>query len=333
MKHLASLVLACVLATTPAAATDLSNWMAALSTNLPGFRTLPLTQIAMPGTHDSLTFNVGGEKRAQGKLGIAIKVPLVGKTVTKLSKAQGDDMIGQFNKGARYFDLRIAITEKGFEGVHGLLNGPIEESFRAFKEMLQVHPGEIVILDFQDVATPNAAKEDLIILMKDIFGDMLYTPAQGPIAARYDTFTTRGKQVILLFKKAELHDKLGISFDRGQSLRSKWHNQNDPRTLATTILAFEKTNRRNMDKLNVIQAQTTPNTTSVIKGIVKSVFSSGQNNLKIDAKKSLPHQNRLLEKAKIDPDFLEAINIFMVDHLTAAQAQSVIELNRSKVSG
>ena len=87
-----------------------------------------------------------------------------------------------------------------------------------------------------------------------------------------------------------------------------------------------------MSKLNVIQAQTTPSTSSVIKGVMKSLFSSGQNNLSSDAKKSLVHQNSLIQKAAVDPIFLEAINVFMVDHLTLAQARNIIALNQSKVS-
>lgn len=332
MKRLLSLVLLCFVAISPANASDLPNWMVALATHLPGFRNLPLTQIAMPGTHDALTFNIDKEKRASGKLGLAVKTPGVGTIVTNLSKAQGDDLAGQFNNGARYFDLRITVTDQGFEGVHGLYNGPIEGSFRAFKKMLEVHPGEIVFLDFQQVDAPDAAKKDLITLMNDIFGDLLYTPSQGPINATYGSIIARGKQVILLFKQAESHDTLGISFNRAQSLRSKWHNESDPKALASAILVFEKTNKRRMDKLNIIQAQTTPSTTSVVKGLVKSFFSSGQNNLQSDAQKSLVHQNGLLAKAQVDPDFLEAINIFMVDHLTATQANSIIDLNRNKVS-
>lgn len=332
MKRLFSLVLLCFVAISPVNAADLPNWMVALATNLPGFRNLPLTQIAMPGTHDSLTYNIDTEKRSSGKTDTALKVPVVGTIITNVSKAQGDDLIGQFNNGARYFDLRIAVTEQGFEGVHRLYNGPIDASFRAFKKMLEVHPGEIVILDFQHLFATQEEKEDLVKLMHDIFGDSLYTPSQGPINASYGSIIAKGKQVILLFKKAETHDTLGISFDRAQSLRSKWHNEADPKALASSIITFEKSNRRSMQKLNVIQAQTTPNATSIAKKVVRFLFTPKENSLQADAKRSLSHQNGLLEKAKVDPDFLEAINIFMVDYLTAAQANSIIELNRDKVS-
>ncbi|MGN6670141.1 MAG: hypothetical protein ACTHJ4_01200 [Candidatus Nucleicultricaceae bacterium] len=319
---------------TPSMATDLSNWMREQSQRIPGFADLTLTQIAMPGTHDSLTFNLSSEKRASGALGAAVHIPLVGKGIVKVAKAQGDDLIGQFNTGARYFDLRIELTSKGFEGVHGLYNGPITQSFQDFKDYLVNHPGEIIILDLQEINVPNTeSKQELINLLRSIFGDLVLLSSGGSVNVKYSTLIRTGKRVIIVMKQADRGDTTRTAFDRRTYLKSVWHNEQDPKKLAQKIIEFEQKTPRSFNSINVIQAQTTPDTGGTIKSVIKSVFTFGiKGGLKQDAKKGLQHQNALLDKAAANPALLEAINVFMVDHLTKEQAQKIIALNTLKTS-
>lgn len=160
-------------------AADLSHWMQEKSNTLGGFGNLLITEIAMPGTHDALTYRLDQEKRVDGKLGIAAATPILGAAIIGIAKAQGDNMIGQFSNGSRYFDLRIAKTEKGFEGVHTFYNGPIEKSFRDFKAFLDNHPGEIVLMDINSIKSEHI--DEFMLLMKDIFGQMI-TPAHKGIS-------------------------------------------------------------------------------------------------------------------------------------------------------
>lgn len=317
--------------TTPIVAEDLSNWMKVQAQKIPGFVNLTLTQIAMPGSHDSLTFSLGSEKRAAGKLGLAVKIPLVGKAIVNISEAQGDDLIGQFNNGARYFDLRVALTDKGFEGVHGLYNGVINKSFQDLKNHLLTHSGEVVILDFQQVDAPN--KQELVNLLKDIFGNLIYPASKGEINISYRALIQDGKRVIILMKRSAENDSTGTVFDRKQYVQSVWHNEQDSKKLTEKIIAREESTPRSFKSINVIQAQTTPSTLSGVKSVLKSIFTFGKKGgLKEDAKKSIKHQNTLLERASTNATFLDAINVFMVDHVNAVQAQQIIALNTLKVS-
>lgn len=315
----------------PSVAADLSNWMKEQAQKNPGFADLTLTQIAMPGTHDSLTFNIHNEKRASGKLGVAVKIPLVGTAIINISKAQGDDLIGQFNNGARYFDLRIALTDQGFEGVHGLYNGPISKSFEDFKNYLLTRSGEVVILDFQQIDAPN--KQELVDLLKNIFGSLIYSASKGAVNVSYRALISSGARVIIFMKNAQANDKTGTIFNRNTYLRSVWHDESDPKKLTEKIIATEEKAARSLDVINVIQAQTTPSTASGVKSVLKSVFTFGRKGgLEHDAKKSLTHQKTLLDRAAANQTFLNAVNVFMVDHLTATQAQQIISLNALKTS-
>lgn len=332
VKLFLNMLIVFVFLATPSMAADLSNWMREQSQRIPGFSDLTLTQIAMPGTHDSLTFNLNTEKRAPGKLGTAVHIPLVGKGIVKVAKAQGDDLIGQFDTGARYFDLRIAQTNQGFEGIHGLYNGPITQSFQDFKDYLIMHPKEIVILDLQEINVPNKdSKQELINLLKGIFGDLVLLSSGGSVNIKYSTLVSTGKRVIIVMKGAEQNDRTGTAFNRNTYLRSVWHNEQDPKKLAQKIIELEEKTPRSLYSINVIQAQTTPDTGGTIKSVIKSIFTFGKKGgLAQDAKKGLQHQNALLDRAATSPALLEAINVFMVDHLTEEQAQKIIALNTLK---
>lgn len=331
IKLISSFFTLFLLCSAPLDAADLSNWMRDQAQKVPGFSELPITQIAMPGSHDSLTYNLDKEKRSKGALGFAAKIPLIGKAIVNISKAQGDDLIGQFNNGARYFDVRIALTDKGFEGVHGLYNGPIDKSFQDFKDYLLKHPGEVVILDFQSIDAPN--KQELVDLLSKIFGTLIYRPSKGAVNVTYGNLVNSGARVIIFMKGGSVIDSTGTVFERVRNLKSFWHNETDPEKLTESIIAKEEKTPRDLNIIYVIQAQTTPSTASATKSILKSVVTLGfKGGLKDDAKKSLKHQDKLLDRAASNPLFLNAINVFMVDHVNATQAQKIIDLNALKVS-
>jgi hypothetical protein len=90
-----------------------------------------------------------------------------------------------------------------------------------------------------------------------------------------------------------------------------------------------------MELINVIQAQTSPDTKSGVKSVIKSIVRFGKKGgLKDDAKKGNKYQQKLLDKAQNDDEYqylLKAINVFMVDHLTAKHALKIIALNDAKI--
>ena len=51
-------------------------------------------------------------------------------------------------------------------------NGPIEKSFRDFKDFLEKHPGEIVLMDINSIKQKHIG--EFMHLMKKIFGKMIY---------------------------------------------------------------------------------------------------------------------------------------------------------------
>lgn len=310
---------------------DLSKWMGELSSSLPGFSNMKLTEIAIPGSHDSLTSDIKQEKRAGGALNIVGKIPLVNKTILNLSKAQGDDIINQFKNGSRYFDIRIAETNKGFEGVHGFYNGPIEKSFRDLRTFLDSKPTEIVLLDFQHVDAKD--QTSLFKMINDIFSDLIYRPS-APLTATYGEIVQSGKRVVIFYDKNGIgQDTQNTAYPRNKFLVSKWHNQTSPEKINEAILKDAKDRPRDFSKINVIQAQTTPDVKSFIKGIVKAFIPfTSKSSLKKDAQKSGAAQADLLQSASNDKLLLDAINVFMVDYLNAEKSRNIIALNKEKIS-
>lgn len=75
---------------------------------------------------------------------------------------------------------------------------------------------------------------------------------------------------------AATKDSTNLAFDRETFPKSKWHNQRNPKELKEEIIEFEKKNPHTMDHINVIQAQTTPDTKTGAKSVIKSLLTFGK---------------------------------------------------------
>jgi hypothetical protein len=128
-----------------------NKWMAQLEESIAD---VPLNRVALPGTHDSGTYNFNGELGASPDNsltstidsiigGIDCVANVVLKNIfTRLCQCQTLSFLRQLQEGIRYFDMRIAPhAETGtFHTVHGVYCVEMSDILNQFKNFLKNNP-------------------------------------------------------------------------------------------------------------------------------------------------------------------------------------------------
>lgn len=128
-----------------------NKWMAQLEESIAD---VPLNRVALPGTHDSGTYNFNGELGASPDNsltstidsiigGIDCVTNVVLKNIfTRLCQCQTLSFLRQLQEGIRYFDMRIAPhAETGtFHTVHGVYCVEMSDILNQFKNFLKNNP-------------------------------------------------------------------------------------------------------------------------------------------------------------------------------------------------
>ena len=165
----------------------LPNWMGTLinatqgsstEMQLSGFANLTLSDISLPGTHDTLSYDLSLEVSDDGlerfdKLDRFLHA-FSGGTIQLLpgqledflrdqSKTQRLNITEQLNGGIRFLDVRIMMEQegKGWYGVHFMqTRRPAMDYLMQVRQWLDDHPQEIVVIWLSKHGVPGATGED-----------------------------------------------------------------------------------------------------------------------------------------------------------------------------
>ncbi|XP_046752754.1 PI-PLC X domain-containing protein 3 [Diprion similis] len=176
---------------------NLEFWMSDLP---PQLKTLPINHLAIPGSHDTMTYTISrkGEIGPDGPkflrhLGC---FKMVAKPVIfNWSITQHDDVKAQLNGGIRYLDLRVA-KKDGLNEIcflHGLYGASIEEPLEDIADWLTSHPGEVVILDFQHFYQFSDSLHNVLI-------NIIESTFKGKLCPVFPSFTHISLQWLALEK-------------------------------------------------------------------------------------------------------------------------------------
>jgi len=191
---------------------DPENWMA----ELPGISSLPLTQLPIPGTHDSGSYGITGSSEWAltgisdfGKL--TELPPLIEKLIVKpivagWAKTQGMDLYDQFANGIRYVDLRFsnetgpdADQPNGIYIEHGLRGPLADEVIAQIADFAYSHPKEVLVINVWGLNNFDAeSNAELVSQMEDAFGSRMVPSSLGTSASLEDLWAI-DKNVIVTY--------------------------------------------------------------------------------------------------------------------------------------
>ena len=254
------LLLAAALAVVP----PTPDWMGTLYNDRPDTR---LTQVVIPGTHDSGAFKIDteGNCKVTAIAGANEAMVQVGKGnpcgAGKLSKAQSQNFTQQLNGGVRYLDMRLGVpadkvvsakkakkklTNTAAAKVpihlqHTFVSVRFTTGLKQIVKFAKAHPREQVILDFQHIDLTGKKKIDKyytsaidkILRTYKVDGSTVcsraWTAAKVPdvTQATFRQAWDAGRNIVVLYAKGEL-PKTSCFRQREQVLYSPWPNTEDP---------------------------------------------------------------------------------------------------------
>ncbi len=189
---------------------DPANWMA----DLPALSVLPLTQLPIPGTHDSGSYDVSRRSdwalTGKSQFGILTDLPgfiqnlLVKPIAAAWGKTQENSIYDQLSSGIRYLDLRLTNEPDGqiyFE--HGLRSELAAVGVADIGAFANAHPKELVVVYVQGINnfTPETHAK-FIAEMEAAFGSRMAPRSVGTSASLEDLWAL-DKNVIVVYNNAQ----------------------------------------------------------------------------------------------------------------------------------
>ncbi|KAG5833299.1 hypothetical protein ANANG_G00274480 [Anguilla anguilla] len=218
---------------------DRANWMSQLPQSL---WDVPLYNLALPGSHDTMTYCLDRESPLSVSNPLVLKIldciiPCITRPcLYKWGTTQLQAVSAQLDIGIRYFDLRIAHKEGDTtdalyfaHGIYTLLT--VKETLSDIAKWLSSHPKEVVILAcsvFEGV-TPDL-HQDTILFMKNLFGSKIF-PNISEEPATLRMLWKLGCQVIISYDDpaASGHEELW------PNIPYWWADQVDPKAVLSYL--------------------------------------------------------------------------------------------------
>lgn len=252
-----------------------SLWMS----TLPG--ELKLSQLCIPGTHDSIT-----RMRVSNDFSPDIVIPswllklfnkwpwlakIVKKNIVSWSQAQSLSAGEQLMNGSRYFDLRIAknTTDNQFYTCHGLYStDTLQTTLTEISQFLTNNSDEIVILDCNHFYAMGVNDhQNVIDMFVAIFTNKITSRNMG-VNVSLSELRKQGKQVIIIYQDDTVASLNPETVWTASRISSPWANKANPKDLKLALDLIINNFPANPKNFQVTQAAMTPDTGTVIKGLL-----------------------------------------------------------------
>lgn len=252
-----------------------ADWMATLPESI---HSIPLTNLAIPGSHDSFSFYideaspVGPEQPETVQNFVSVFGTVAKKLMRKWLATQTMNFTGQLGAGIRYFDLRISTKPRDPDNelyfAHGLFSAKVNEGLEEINAFLTDHRKEVVFLDFNHFyGMQKYHHEKLVQMLKDIYGNKM-CPAIFAQEVSLKYLWEKDYQVLVFY-----HSPVALEVPflwPGQMMPAPWANTTDPEKLIQFLQA-SITERRKKGSFFISQVVLTPKASTVVKGVASGL--------------------------------------------------------------
>lgn len=296
------------------------EWMGSLPVCLSN---MPLSNLAIPGSHDSFSYWVDEKSPVGPDQATSIKrlakISMVKKLMKKWSVTQNLTFKEQLESGIRYFDLRVSSKPEEAEieiyYIHGLYGIKVWDGLTEINTFLTNHSTEVVLLDFNHFyAMEHEHHFYLVNMLQEVFGSKLCTAdCVENITLQY---LWEKKYQVLVFYHYNIWNEYPFLW-AGNKMPAPWANTTNVRKL---IQFLETTlgERAKRGTFHVSQAILTPRVKTIVRG------------LKSGLKNTLVHRNlpMILNWVKMQKPGAMGVNIITSDFVELVDfAETVIGLN------
>ncbi|KAF7250188.1 PI-PLC X domain-containing protein 3, partial [Varanus komodoensis] len=252
-----------------------ADWMATLPE---GIHNVPLSNLAIPGSHDSFSFYideaspVGPEQPETVQNFVSVFGTVAKKLMRKWLATQTMNFTSQLGAGIRYFDLRISTKPRDPDNelyfAHGLFSAKVNEGLEEISAFLADHHKEVVLLDFNHFyGMQKCHHEKLVQMLKGTFGSKM-CPAIFAHEVCLQYLWEKDYQVLVFY-----HSPVALEVPflwPGQMMPAPWANTTDPEKLIQFLQA-SITERRKKGSFFISQVVLTPKASTVVKGVTSGL--------------------------------------------------------------
>lgn len=263
-----------------------SDWMGQIYKE---HASIPLTSIAIPGTHDAITNEIKSTSDYSllpvGEWSKEAKDAVGKEGIYQFSRNQSNNALQQLEDGIRYFDLRIQSYKGTFYSFHHLVSNPMEAVFDDIASFLSKHPKEVLIMDMQALCfNEDHEYNQLLDLIVEKLGRYIASPQEFKVNSPLSLFWEKGKNIVLLadYKYNGAHQEEYV-FDRPKHILNHWPNAYDPSIIEPVLI--DSIAQRPMNKLYVTQSIQSPHNETLLNaanggpiGIIGMVEEKGSLN-------------------------------------------------------
>ncbi|XP_069483301.1 PI-PLC X domain-containing protein 3 isoform X1 [Ambystoma mexicanum] len=254
---------------------EFADWMATLPENI---HSVPLTNLAIPGSHDSFSFYideaspVGPEQPETVQNFVSVFGTVAKKLMRKWLATQTMTFTSQLEAGIRYFDFRISTKPRDPDNelyfAHGLFSAKVNEGLEEINAFLSNHHKEVIFLDFNHFyGMQKYHHENLVQMLKDTFGNKL-CPAIFAQEVSLQYLWEKDYQILVFYHSPVA---LEVSFLwPGQMMPAPWANTTDTEKLIQFLQA-SITERRRKGTFFISQVVLTPKASTVVKGVASGL--------------------------------------------------------------
>lgn len=253
-----------------------ATWMSDMASKV-GVR--KLSEVALPGTHDSGTYGISANSDFSSDNPNDAKdfinkylesVPYLGNESKGIfagwAKAQGKNITDQLDAGIRYLDLRVCRRSgNDMYIVHSMYAENINVVIDAVHTFVTNNDKEIVILDFNHFYEMTTDSHNaLVSKLISTFGDIL-APRSFTVDTTVNDLWAKKQRVIVLYGNNAAVAANAQLWPQS-SIRSPWPNKTDTASLKNA-LERELPNRQT-DRFFVLQGVLTPDGEMIKKGFL-----------------------------------------------------------------
>lgn len=289
--------------------------------NNPSFGELPVTKIALLGSHDALSYAINYNSppnSSEDVISNNAALRFVGQgAIVRYSKAQKHDIYTQMNCGVRYIDARITNIDGEYYTSHGLVSHRLEESLTQILRFLSENPGEYAIFHIvhyyrgqSDWASLCAYIAEIRYNGKNLYDFVNYDieKVKSHSALTYNMMTSGGTSAgALLIMSESMTESPYNGYFKLSNIDSKWHNKAGSDNLKRAVEEHYGNLPEDNSVLRVNQAQTTPTGSEIW-----ATFS-GWSLLDMAA----THNLNMLNSKNFD-NWLDKMPVYMCDFSTSA---------------
>lgn len=281
---------------------NFSDWMDALKDSV------PLTEIAMPGSHNA---------------GCRGMIPL--------ANCQDDDLETQLKYGVRHFCIRIDTGFFSHKTVfsHSVIKGkPLEDDLAGVYRFTQEHPGQLIILDVMPYGDEHFGpftfrcrvdNEDVSRILKDTLGVGKYAlkDIDDINGVTMGDVRKSGRRILIINQNTDYYGSVKCEYD------NPWFPERQglaaPDFAETAVRAFDTAPDTGLFSL---QTQQTGG-----PGTQIGLASPRKNDVEMRR-----YFGTVTEKVRSSPAYLKRANIFLGDYMTKdfEKAKKIISLNIDK---